>query len=306
MPCYNPISVLPRDPAKGRGVTRSRSQSFRGALSFEIPCGKCAGCRMMRREDWKLRCVHEASMHEVSCFGTLTYADEFYPADGNPSKADFKLFIRRLRDAHPGFVIRYLACGEFGGKLWRAHFHFLLFGYGFPDRQVWSRSPSGALRYKSAELETLWPYGLSEVSDFTPQSAGYTVGYVMKKIGGDDAAEHYVRPHPVTGEIVQLQPEWLVMSRRPGIGAAWFDRFKGDAFPSDFLILDGKRQRVPRYYKLKLSKVEQLEVETKRNAASREALAAHPEEATPERMLVREEVFGRKVERLKRSFDEES
>lgn len=38
------------------------------------------------------------------------------------------------------------------------------------------------------------------------------------------------------------------MSRRPGIGASWFNRYRSDVYPSDFLISRGKRIVPPKYY----------------------------------------------------------
>lgn len=54
--------------------------------------------------------------------------------------------------------------------------------------------------------------------------------------------------HPHTGELVQVRPEFIVMSRMPGIGYSWFQKFKGDAFPSDFLVVEGRKRPVPPYY----------------------------------------------------------
>ena len=60
----------------------------------------------------------------------------------------------------------------------------------------------------------------------------------MKKVTGDASDEHY------SGR----KPEYTTMSRRPGIGAGWFDKYKSDVFPSDEVILKGKRFKPPRYY----------------------------------------------------------
>jgi len=39
------------------------------------------------------------------------------------------------------------------------------------------------------------------------------------------------------------------MSRRPGIGDAWFDSFSSELYPSGFVVLpSGKKCKIPKYY----------------------------------------------------------
>ena len=114
--------------------------------------------------------------------------------------------------------------------------------------------------YRSPSLERVWPFGLSEIGSLTPQSAGYVARYCTKKVGGDAASEHYRRVDPVTGEVFQVRPEFGLMSRRPGIGAEWFERFRGDVYPSDYLTMDGSRVPVPRFYSDRLTDSERLRV----------------------------------------------
>jgi len=70
----------------------------------------------------------------------------------------------------------------------------------------------------------------------------------MKKINGKQAAEHYQTVDTKTGEVQQVKSEYTTMSRRPGIGKAWFDKYTSDVFPSDEVIVNGKPARPPRYY----------------------------------------------------------
>lgn len=45
------------------------------------------------------------------------------------------------------------------------------------------------------------------------------------------------------------KPEFITMSRRPGIASGWFDRFHSDVYPKDFVTIhDGMRCRPPKYY----------------------------------------------------------
>lgn len=152
------------------------------------------------------------------------------------------------------------------------HYHAIIFGYDFPDRTPWRTSASGLLCYRSALLERTWTLGHCEVGSFTPESAGYVAGYSLKKMTGAAAKDHYQRMNPETGEIHQVIPEFVLMSRNPGIAANWYRDNARDAFPSDFLIIDGRKKPVPRYFKRMLDEQDELmalKVSTARKAKGR-------------------------------------
>lgn len=46
---------------------------------FEIPCGKCIGCRLQHGQDWSGRILMESLCHDNNWFITLTYDDEHVP-----------------------------------------------------------------------------------------------------------------------------------------------------------------------------------------------------------------------------------
>lgn len=271
--------------------------SYAGALAVKVPCGSCMPCRLNRAMQWSTRLAHEAMYHDTSSFLTLTYSDEHLPDSYSVDTREFQLFMKRLRMKTP--PLRFFACGEYGGQTNRPHYHALIFGYDFPDKQLWRRSPTGHLLYRSPMLEQVWPYGHSEIGTVTPQSAGYVARYVTKKVTGNRAVEHYQRIHPLTGQEVQVKPEFLLMSRRPGIGQQWFEDYKSDAFPSDFVIVDGTKRPVPKYYYKRL-----LEEEKRVMAQKRRKQAVQKDEGW-ERDLVKEEVAHRLVHhRLLRQMEE--
>ena len=77
----------------------------------------------------------------------------------------------------------------------------------------------------------------------------------MKKCGRTaENTEFYRRIDARTGEEYYVPREFVTMSRRPGIGSGFYDRFKSDIFPSDRCVLDGKLVSVPKYYLNKLEK----------------------------------------------------
>lgn len=125
----------------------------------------------------------------------------------------------------------------------------------------------------------------------------------MKKVLGKNAPDdpRYSRVNLITGECIQAEREFALMSRRPGIGSEWFDKYQSDAFPSDFLISDGKKHPVPRFYNKKLKEVNPVMHKsiTKNRVRAREL---DKENTTTDRLRVRHEVKKSKLNQLKRSL----
>lgn len=249
-------------------------------------------------------------MHEVSSFVTLTFSDEYLPEDYSINVRDVQLFMKRLRKALGHSRVRFFACGEYGDAGGRPHYHLLLFGFDFPDKTLWRRTGSGELTFRSAFLEKVWPFGHCEIGAVTSQSINYVARYILKKVNGAASEDHYYRVHPITGELCKVNPEFITMSNKPGIGSSWFDRFSSDAFPSDFVVIDGVKRPVPRYYMKRLIATQGDEKGTApsdRVQAKRLQRAANPRSKsnnTPDRLAVREESATLKVARLKRELEE--
>lgn len=194
-----------------------------------------------------MRCVHEAALYAENCFLTLTYDDAHVPAFGSLDRSAFPKFMKRLRKRFPGERIRYFHCGEYGERTQRPHYHALLFGFDFADKYPWSYR-SGRPCWRSPTLEVLWPFGQSELGSVTFESAAYVARYVVKKVSGALAYERYSRVDVGTGEIIQISPEYTTMSRRPGIGREWYERFKSEVYPADEVVVSGRVMKPPRYY----------------------------------------------------------
>ena len=184
--------------------------------------------------------MHEAECHEDSSFITLTYGDAV-PEGGSLSVSVAQLFMKRfrerLRDRKNPKRIRFFLCGEYGEKFGRPHYHALIFGYDFPDKTLLMESDGIAL-FKSEELEDIWGFGYCSIGQVTFDSACYVAKYALKKVKGPSAPAHYKG----------LFPEFLLMSRRPGIGRAWIEKFSSDVYPSDEVIVNGFPGKPPRYY----------------------------------------------------------
>jgi len=303
MPCYSPL-VGYRSRTVGtsgkRKLVFSRSAGF-SDLEVKVPCGQCIGCRIDRSRMWAIRCVHESKMHSRNCFITLTYSDENLPFTLSLEKDHLQKFFKRLRH-HIG-KFRYYACGEYGDDTRRPHYHAILFGVDFADdRTLHSRNSRGHSLYISQLLSDTWGLGHALISPFTYSTAAYVARYCMKKQNGKSAYEHekYCRYDSITGELFHVSPEFALMSNRPGIGSAWYDRFSTDVFPSDFLVHEGKTHPVPRYYLDKLIKSNPQKadkIKTKRKEAR-----ANDINSTPDRLTAREIVKKAQLTTLKRSL----
>jgi len=253
---------------------------------------------------WGVRCHHEAMMHPKNCFLTLTYDEQNVPEDYSVKLDHFQKFMKRLRKKYPQ-KIRFLACGEYGEQKLRPHYHAVIFNHDFNDKkQITTRNDYPI--YNSNELKTLWPQGSHELGTVTFKSSCYVARYCMKKIGGDIADEHYYRESPVNGQYYRVDTEFCVQSK--GLGQSWFDKYKSDAFPADFLIIDGKKVKPPRFYlnqlkeddkdRLLADHNEKHAIQTARRAHSR----LHRADNTTARLDVRERVHEEKLNRLKRTL----
>lgn len=248
--------------------------------------------------------MHEAQFHDENSFITLTYSDDKLPPGGSLNPAHFVAFMKRLRKSLGKKKIRFYHCGEYGENLHRPHYHALIFGHSFPDKQpLPAKTKSGMTSYRSESLDKIWGHGFCQIGTVTTKSAQYCASYIMKKITGDMADSHYRRVDPTTGEIIQVHPEYTTMSRMPGIGYQWFKQFKNDAFPSDFIVLDGKKSAVPKFYDKQLKKQDRdshddIKKSRRKKTMNREFIR----HTSPSRLAVREEVITARKNLYKRDL----
>jgi len=241
--------------------------------------------------------MHEAQLHELKIFVTLTYSDDKIPPGNSLQLSHFQSFMKRLRKAH-GSKIRFFHCGEYGETSFRPHYHAILFGIDFADKKLHSKNGRGETLYKSETLEKHWGHGHCLIGAVTSESCNYVARYILKKVTGDSAKGHYENVNLATGEISTRTPEYVTMSRRPGIGSEWFDEYAQDVFPSDRVIVRGKEAGTPKFYtRLYLQKNPTLEEHLKRTRKRRAKKRAS--DNTPERLRVRETVKKAAISTLK-------
>lgn len=293
MPCYKPLRAWQRHlpGSTGKKPVSFTQKDFSEGSRIQLPCGQCIGCRLERSRQWAVRITHEASLQDHNAFLTLTYKET--PPGDSLNLYDITTFLKRLRKAISPLRIRFFQCGEYGSKGGRPHHHVCLFGYDFPDRWLWKPSDSMPL-YRSEELERLWPHGLSSIGALTFESAAYVSRYVTKKVTGARASKHY------DGR----KPEFVTMSRRPGIGQGWYRKWKGDIYPSDLLIIrGGKRSGIPRYYDNQLQREDPVLLEQLKEARKQKA-TTNPNNA-PAVMRQRHAFRTVRQRQLQRSYEDQ-
>ncbi len=227
----------------------------------EIPCGQCIECRLQRSRRWADRCMLELGYHESSYFLTLTYDNdhipknplydeetgEVYAENATLVKKHLQDFMKRLRSAYArkGYdnKLRFFACGEYGSKTLRPHFHIIVFGLKLDDLVLYKRNFNGDNLYTSAFISKEWENGFSVIGDVTWQSCAYVARYIMKKHLGKDSDIY---------DVYNIEPEFTLMSRRPGIARQYYEDHKTELFYQDFVSIPtndgGKKIYPPPYY----------------------------------------------------------
>jgi len=207
MYCINPIYL------EGRGI---------------FPCGQCRYCRVMRSNNWAMRMMHESNYWDDRVFVTLTYNNEWLPADGNLDKPELQKFLKRLRKAIEPRKLKYFACGEYGATYGRPHYHLILFGVGYNlcDKII---------------IERAWQQGYIKLGPVNRKSCKYVSKYVTKAPLGRSRKERHE---------YQRSPEWQLASH--GIGLSWIME-RSETVGTTGISYHGRQVCLPRYYVNKLS-----------------------------------------------------
>lgn len=227
MPCYSPMLAW-RTPTDGILLGKKRPQD-QTSTPLALPCNKCTGCRQRNAGAWTLRCFLEMQQHRSAAFITLTYDEQHRPP--TLEKYHLQLWLKRLRkriaQLDTGRTIRFFACGEYGEKTNRPHYHAILFGGRESDRPT---------------VDKAWGLGRTQTVRATPKTIAYVAGYVAKKYEALPQPEEE-RVDPTTGEVYTYQPPFLQMSQ----GIARHARDKHIQSWRDHAVYNGDKLPVPRY-----------------------------------------------------------
>lgn len=204
-----------------------------GSLTRVVNCGKCGKCLRKKQLDWCFRLGKELENSTSACFLTLTYSDENAPyAEGGYSllRRDFQNFMKRLRKHAQSTKIKYYACGEYGSKTERPHYHAIVFNLPRPFEKV---------------VEKAWKLGHIHIGTVTESSIFYTTKYTLKGIKRrkSEIVDQYGR-----------EPEFQLMSN--GLGLQYvkepivnYLRNKGSKL---LRLQGGNYKKLPRYYEEKM------------------------------------------------------
>lgn len=289
MSCRSPLLAIPTELGTYKVLSAWHPEDqYKYPGSISIPCGKCAECRLTKSKEWADRCILELDHCKKAIFVTLTYDEGHVPRlflqqSGQTimtlKKRDVQLFLKRLRKKLDGdYLCRFLCAGEYGETNQRPHYHLIIFGLGTNDLIELARKDRksdehglkfikmnelGQPYYRSDWLWSLWEKGIVNVCEVSWKTCAYVARYTMKK-WKSDADEN---------ELIYRDPEFLTMSRRPGLGM-FFPIDHPEAFDSNVFYFndqDGSVQvRTPARLLDVLEKVDpDLYLETKKERYER-------------------------------------
>lgn len=306
---------------------------------IQLPCGHCVQCRLQYSRNWADRCMLEAQKYEYNEFLTLTYDPEDLPkgqkidletgelyGESNPLVPEhLTKFIKKLRQAfargqyrvtHDDGAselikfpvnknIRFYYCGEYGTKNQRPHYHLIIFNLNVPDKKFLFTNGSGSLNYTSDLIKSIWNKGLISLCPVTWETCAYTARYVMKKQKGPQSAEYYASQG--------LVPEFVRMSRKPGIGREYFDENRDSIYKYDAIYLKKgdkiEKVRPCRYYDklFDIHEHEFLQKLKERRKAMAEIITQSKLSQTSmserEFLALNEELTLERIKQLKRNFE---
>jgi hypothetical protein len=136
--------------------------------------------------------------------------------------------------------LRYFACGEYGEKGNRPHYHIIL--YNLPNH--WYKYDSIHKEEYSPRLEKIWGKGIISIGNVERGSAHYVAKYTIKQLL-DNWDENDIRIGP-----------FAVMSKNPGIGSNYINDDNRNYFINTenyhTRLKGGYIQPIGRYYKEKI------------------------------------------------------
>lgn len=165
---------------------------------------------MTYRQSWSARIQLEAACHAYSAFVTLTYSPESLPDPPQLQPEDLQKFLKRLRRRLEPRRIRFFACGEYGSRSLRPHYHLVLFGV--EANLELERIVNESWNYVDRESGIRVNQGFTKVDPLSPARAAYVAKYVCKEVSGDEKIPE------------GWQKEFARMSNRGGIASSYVDQ----------------------------------------------------------------------------------
>ncbi|QCS37188.1 replication initiation protein [Tortoise microvirus 66] len=185
MSCFSPVTIR----VKGS--------------SFSVPCHHCMSCRFTYQSYLLFCCQRELqTAYERglgASFVTYTYSDDHLPVSGSLDKKEFQNMLKRVRKTHSLPPFKYIACGEYGDRFGRAHYHSVFFGLSDVLAQAF--------------VKPHWHGGICRVETLRSASGlRYVLDYCCKSINGKMAEEMYDNQgieRPFLTHSIKLGRDWL-------------------------------------------------------------------------------------------------
>lgn len=243
-------------------------------------------------------------MHNASCFITLTYRNEDLPEVGSLIPRHLQAFHKRLHNQllyKTGLGIRYFACGEYGDLNKRPHYHSIIFGHEFGDLKFYTKNSRGEDIFTSKALDKLWGHGECKVGAVTFESASYVARYCLKVAPKWQRERGHYEVYDADGRIHERVPEFSHMSRRPGIGRPYFDKYGAEIMQHDTIIVGGREVPSIRYYDKLFEAIDPPRFKEVKKVRHRVAMANWAEHQPP-RLRVKERLTNARLKGKVRSL----
>lgn len=197
--------------------------------NMPCPCGQCLACRKNQARVWTLRLVLESRYYNSSCFTTLTYDPEHCPDDYNLRPVDLQLFFKRLRK-RLDYKVKYFACGEYGDRFGRPHYHAIIFGL---------------LPQDFCKIDEAWSLGNVKSVLATSETMAYTAGYVVKKVGfkNRDRVSEFIRVSKGIGSRFVDEMPFFSETINISNSSYWLGRFLTNKLAARFGMLESYKEQ---------------------------------------------------------------
>ena len=271
MNCFNPY------PARIK--QKDGSYKFYGYVS----CGSCLSCKIQKSSEWAMRLTHEYSIRKKGVFLTLTYNEEHLPEDKSLCKKHLQDFHKRLRQQLIYHLVndlrnesqyyglsdtelreiaskklsgqlKYFACGEYGDKNGRPHYHDIILGFSRYDKDFvnavkkswqfcdWNKlkfdDVFGTVNYDSCRYVADYSFSKKSKKELVRD------GYLQEFVTVDDFG------NKIKTYCIIKQPPFQLISQ--GIGLSFINHYKDELLSKDKITVHGAERNLPRYYREKL------------------------------------------------------
>lgn len=234
--CNNPVYLKELSSSFSKNVNKYPSV----ALNFGkllVPCGGCLGCRLDKLALWTARCNYELFKGH-SAFVTFTYDDYHLPYnDGSlfPTlrQDDLNHYIDNIRHKVKKMPLlpkgnrkdfSYFACGEYGDKFSRPHYHVLFFGLDFKEF--------------NPVFKSTWHNGMIKSLPVMSGGVRYVVDYMTKSVNGSLAEQMF--------DSKGIERPFKSVSR--GLGSELFFNHRDEIRKEHILKIGSRIIPVPSYY----------------------------------------------------------